>query len=60
MPDNEEPLDFKALHDGLSQFVESVTGMKKMLMNAGWSEDSAEKLTITMFTNGATGTNGKG
>lgn len=44
--------DYAQMHAGFAEITEAVTGLKKQLQGAGWSEDKAEELAILMIRNG--------
>lgn len=45
--------DPMAMLDEFAQYAETVTGMKKQLVELGWSDDVAEKMVLAMFMNAA-------
>lgn len=41
---------FKEMSEGFDMMVASVTGLKSKMMEAGWSEASAEEFTLAVMT----------
>ena len=48
----EGAINYAQMHAAFSHMTEMVTAFKKQLLAAGWSEEKAEELAITMIKSG--------
>jgi len=55
MPDDDAKAPFFEIVEMARDIVAAMTGVKQQFVEAGWSEEAAEQMVVTMFKAGTKG-----